>query len=197
MIESVCVFCGSSDKVAPAYLKSADAMGRAIARRGITLVYGGGGTGLMGAVADGALAEGGRVLGILPRLFDSPVLRHGRLSELRLVDSMHERKAMMVEESHGFIALPGGFGTLEELFEVLTWAQIGLHHRPVGLLNADGYFDSLLQWMERAAAEGFIYPEHRGLYVWATEPEGLLDGLNGYRRPEGLERWMTRTEADR
>jgi hypothetical protein len=197
MIESVCVFCGSSDSVAPAYLQAADAMGRAIARRGATLVYGGGGTGLMGAVADGALAEGGRVVGILPRLFDSPVLRHGRLSELRVVDSMHERKAMMVEVSQAFVALPGGFGTLEELFEVLTWAQIGLHHRPVGLLNAMDYFGDLLRWMERAAADGFIYPEHRGLYVWATEPEALLDGLEGYRRPEGLERWMTRTEADR
>jgi uncharacterized protein (TIGR00730 family) len=197
MIESVCVFCGSSDSVASVYLQAADAMGRAIARRGVTMVYGGGGTGLMGAVADGALAEGGRVVGILPRLFDSPVLRHGRLSELRLVDSMHERKAMMIEVSQGFVALPGGFGTLEELFEVLTWAQIGLHHRPVGMLNANGYFGDLLRWMERAAADGFIYPEHQGLYVWASEPEALLEGLESYRRPEGLERWMTRTEADR
>jgi uncharacterized protein (TIGR00730 family) len=197
MIESVCVFCGSSDNVPSVYLQAADAMGRAIARRGVTLVYGGGGTGLMGAVADAALAEGGRVVGILPRLFDSPVLRHGRLSELRVVDSMHERKAMMVEVSQGFVALPGGFGTLEELFEVLTWAQIGLHHRPVGLLNANDYFGDLLRWMERAAADGFIYPEHQGLYVWASEPEALLEGLESYRRPEGLERWMTRTEADR
>jgi uncharacterized protein (TIGR00730 family) len=197
MIESVCVFCGSSDNVAPAYRQAADAMGRAIARRGAALIYGGGGTGLMRAVADGALAEGGRVVGILPRLFDSPVLRHSRLTEMRLVDSMHERKAMMVEASQGFVALPGGFGTLEELFEVLTWAQIGLHQRPVGLLNANGYFDDLLHWMERAAADGFIYPEHRSLFVWASQAEALLDGLESYRRPEGLERWMTRTEADR
>ena len=197
MMESVCVFCGSSDDVAPEYLRVADAMGRAIARRGLTMIYGGGGTGLMGAVADGALAEGGQVVGILPRMFDSPVLRHGRLTDLRLVDSMHERKATMVELSHAFVALPGGFGTLEELFEVLTWAQIGLHQRPIGLLNTDDYYADLLRWMERAAAEGFIYPEHRQLYVWAGEPEPLLDGLAAYRRPEGLERWMTRTEADR
>ncbi|HET7011193.1 MAG TPA: TIGR00730 family Rossman fold protein [Anaerolineales bacterium] len=196
-METICVFCGSSDNVAPEYVRAAEAMGRTIARRGLTMVYGGGGTGLMGAVADGALAEGGRVVGILPRMFDSPVLRHGRLTDLRLVDSMHERKATMVELSQAFVALPGGFGTLEELFEVLTWAQIGLHQRPVGMLNTDDYYAHLLRWMERAAMEGFIYPEHRQLYVWASEPEALLDGLEAYRRPEGLERWMTRTEADR
>jgi len=197
MIERVCVFCGSSDKVSPAYVQVAVDMGRAIARRGLSLVYGGGGTGLMGALADGALAEGGHVIGVLPRLFDSPALRHAGLAELRLVDSMHERKAMMVEISHAFVALPGGFGTLEELFEVLTWAQIGLHQRPVGLLNAQAYFAPLLEWMEHAAAEGFIYPEHRSLYVSANEPDALLDRLNGFERPEGLERWMTRTEVDR
>jgi hypothetical protein len=197
VIERVCVFCGSSDRVPGAYLETARAMGQAIARRRMTLIYGGGGTGLMGAVADGALDLGARVIGILPRLFDTSALRHAGLQELRLVDTMHERKAAMVELSEAFVALPGGFGTLEELFEVLTWAQIGLHSRPVGLLNANEYFAPLLTWMERAAAEGFIYPEHRGLYVSAEEPELLLDRLEAYQRPAGLERWMTRTEADR
>lgn len=197
MIERVCVFCGSSDRVPADYLETARAVGQAIARRGMTLVYGGGGTGLMGAVADGALDLGGRVIGILPRLFDTSALRHAGLQELRLVDSMHERKAAMVELGEAFVALPGGFGTLEELFEVLTWAQIGLHSRPVGLLNANAYFTPLLAWMERAAAEGFIYPEHRGLYVSAEEPDLLLDALESFQPPEGLERWMTRTETDR
>lgn len=196
MIERVCVFCGSSDGVAEPYLQAARAMGQTLARRGLTLIYGGGGTGLMGALADGALDLGGHVIGIMPRLFDTPELRHGRLKDLRVVDSMHERKAGMIDLSQAFVALPGGFGTLEELFEVLTWAQIGLHACPVGLLSLNGYYDSLLAWMDRAAVEGFIYPEHRGLFVYAEQPEALLDRLADYRPPAGLERWMTRTEAN-
>jgi hypothetical protein len=196
MIERVCVFCGSSDGVAAPYLDTARSMGAVLARRGLTLVYGGGGTGLMGALADGVLDHGGHVIGIMPRLFDTPVLRHGRVQDLRVVDSMHDRKATMIELSDAFAALPGGFGTMEELFEVLTWAQIGLHARPVGLLNHNDYFHSLLEWMDRAAAEGFIYPEHRGLYVHAEEAEALLDQLAAYQPPAGLERWMTRMEAN-
>ncbi len=194
-MERVCVFCGSSDGVAEVYLTAARSMGQALARRGLTLVYGGGGTGLMGALADAALDLGGHVIGIMPRLFDTPALRHGRLTDLRVVDSMDERKAGMIALSQVFVALPGGFGTMEELFEVLTGAQIGLHTCPVGLLNLNGYFDSLLAWMERAAAEGFIYPEHRELFICAEEPETLLDRLADYQPPAGLERWITRTEA--
>jgi uncharacterized protein (TIGR00730 family) len=197
VIERVCVFCGSGDGVPSPYLETARAVGRALAGSGVTVVYGGGGTGLMGAVADGALELGGRVIGIMPRLFDTPALRHPRVIDLRLVDSMPERMAMMAEVSEAFVALPGGFGTMEEFFEVLTSAQLGLHARPVALLNVNGYYAQLLAWMERAAAEGFIYPEHRRLFMCVETPESLLPALEAYRRPDGLERWISRAEADR
>jgi len=186
----VCVFCGSSDDVAPVYLETARAMGEAIARRGLTLVYGGGGTGMMGRLADGALEGGGRVLGILTEQFDTAALRHARLSEKRVVPTMHQRKATMAELSHAFLALPGGFGTLEELFEVLCWAQLGLHQRPIGLLNTGGYYDPLLSAIQRARDEGFIYQEHRDLFFTEGSPEALLDRIGRYRPPPGLERWL-------
>ena len=186
----VCVFCGSSDEVAPRYLEAAREMGRAVARRGMTLVYGGGGTGMMGRLADGALEAGGQVIGILTDQFDTPALRHARLTEKRVVPTMHQRKAMMAELSEAFLALPGGFGTLEELFELLCWAQLGLHQRPIGLLNLGGYYDPLLAAIQRARDEGFIYQEHHALFFTAAAPEALLDLLAGYRPPAGLERWL-------
>jgi hypothetical protein len=186
----ICIFCGSSDDVSPFYLETAYAMGRAVARRELTLIYGGGGTGMMGRLADGALEAGGRVVGILTEQFDTPALRHARLSEKRVVPTMHQRKAMMGELSQAFLALPGGFGTLEELFEVLCWAQLGLHQRPIGLLNTRGYYDPLLAAIQRARAEGFIYQEHHDLFFTEPEPEALLDRLDGYRPPPGLERWL-------
>lgn len=191
-LASVCVFCGSSDDVDHAYLDAARRTGEAIAGRGATLIYGGGGTGLMGALADAALASGGHVVGILTEQFDTPVLRHPRLSERRVVATMHERKAMMSDLSGGFIALPGGFGTFEELFEVLCWAQLGLHARPIGLLNTRGYYDPLMATIDHARREGFIYNEHDGLYFSEAEPEALLDRMASFRPPEGLERWLTR-----
>lgn len=193
-MRTVCVYCGSSDSVRPAYLQAARAMGRALAERGQTVVFGGGGTGMMGALADGALEAGGRVVGVLPRAFHSPALAHPGLSELELVDSMHARKARMAERAEAFVALPGGFGTLEELFEILTWAQIGLHRRAVGLLNALEYFDPLLRMIEHARREGFIYDEHPALLVCEREPQALLDRLQAYTPPAGLERWLTREE---
>jgi uncharacterized protein (TIGR00730 family) len=189
-LSRVCVFCGSSDEVAPTYLEAAGAMGRSVAERGLTLVYGGGGTGMMGRLADGALEAGGRVLGILTEQFDTPALRHPRLTEKRVVPTMHQRKAMMAELSQAFIAMPGGFGTLEELFEVLCWAQLGLHRRPIGLLNLGGYYDPLLAAIQRARDEGFIYREHHGLFVTEAAPERLLDRLNEFKPPVGLERWL-------
>ena len=189
-VKRVCVFCGSSDEVSPVYLETAREMGRAVARRGWTLVYGGGGTGMMGRLADGALEAGGAVIGILTEQFDTPSLRHARLTERRVVPTMHQRKALMAESSEAFLALPGGFGTLEELFEVLCWAQLGLHQRPIGLLNTGGYYDPLLAAIQRARDEGFIYQEHHDLFFTAAAPEALLDRIREYQPPTGLERWL-------
>jgi len=189
-VKRVCVFCGSSDEVAPAYLETAREMGRAVARRGMTLVYGGGGTGMMGRLADGALEGGGQVIGVLTEQFNTPALRHARLTERRVVPTMHQRKAMMAELSEAFLALPGGFGTLEELFEVLCWAQLGLHQRPIGLLNTGGYYDPLLAAIQRARDEGFIYQEHHGLFFTGASPEALLDRIGEFQPPTGVERWL-------
>ncbi|HSR46797.1 MAG TPA: TIGR00730 family Rossman fold protein [Anaerolineales bacterium] len=191
-LASVCVFCGSSDDVAREYLEAARQIGDAIARRGTTLVYGGGGTGLMGALANGALESGGRVIGVLTEQFDTPVLRHPNLSERRVVPTMHERKALMSDLSEGFVALPGGFGTFEELFEILCWAQLGIHARPIGLLNTRSYFGPLLAMIEHARAEGFIYNEHNGLYFSDPDPDALLDRMGEYQAPAGLDRWLSR-----
>jgi hypothetical protein len=194
-MRTIVVYCGSSDRILPVYLEAAAATGRAIAERGLTLIFGGGGTGMMGAVADAALQAGGRVIGIIPEQFNNPTLAHRGLSEMRVVDSMHTRKAAMAAEADAFVALPGGFGTLEELLEILTWAQIGLHHRPVGLLNTQGYFDLLLAFFAKAQAEGFIYSEHRRLMVSEPDPQSLLDRLAAFTPPPGLERWLTRADA--
>lgn len=194
MIKTICVYCGSSDKMNDEYLQAARRMGAAIAARGYTLVYGAGCTGMMGAVADGALEAGGEVTGVIPEMFNTPTLMHTGLSKLEIVDTMHTRKQRMVDISDAFIALPGGYGTLEELFEVLTWAQIGLHIKPVGILNTKGYFEPLLTMIERARMEGFIYNEHSSLFVYAGQPAELLDLLEGYQYPAGMEKWLTREE---
>jgi uncharacterized protein (TIGR00730 family) len=194
-LSRVCVYCGSSDDVRPEYREAAAAMGRALARRGITVIFGGGKTGLMGALADSALAAGGEVIGIIPEGFNTPALAHAHLSQLRVVASMHERKQRMAEIGDAFVALPGGFGTLEELFEILTWAQIGIHEKPVGILNALDYFGPLLALIEHARAEGFIYDEHRALLACEADPEALIARLESYLPPRGLERWLTRAEG--
>jgi uncharacterized protein (TIGR00730 family) len=193
-MKTVCVYCGSSDKMSEAYLQSAREMGAAIAGRGLTLAYGAGCTGMMGAVADGALGRGGEVIGVIPKLFATPVLMHQGLSRLEIVDNMHVRKQRLADMSDAFIALPGGYGTFEELFEILTWAQIGLHHKPVGMLNDQHYFDPLLTVIEHARTEGFMYAEHNSLYVCAEQPERLLDLLESYQYPGGMEKWVTREE---
>jgi uncharacterized protein (TIGR00730 family) len=193
-MNSICVYCGSADRLNPEYLEAARRMGAAIAARGLRLVYGAGRTGLMGAVADGALEAGGAVTGVIPGYFNTPQLCHQGLTQLEVVETIHQRKARMAELADAFIALPGGFGTLEELFEALTWAQIGLHSKPVGLLNTRSYYDPLLALVAHARAEGFIYAEHLLLFTHAGQPEALLDTLDGHRAPPGLERWMTREE---
>lgn len=193
-MKTVCVYCGSSDKMDGEYLQAARQMGAAIAARGYTLTYGAGCTGMMGAVADGALQAGGQVVGVIPSIFNTPTLMHNGLSRLEIVDNMHARKQRLVDISDAFIALPGGYGTFEELFEVLTWAQIGLHHKPVGLLNIRRYYDPLLSAIEHARAEGFVYSEHQSLFVCAEEPGELLEKLESYQHPDGLEKWLTREE---
>jgi uncharacterized protein (TIGR00730 family) len=177
----VCVYAGLQTGLRPAYADGARALGREIAQRGIGLVYGGANGGLMGALADAALDAGGKVTGIVPRHAFPSEQPHPGLTELRLVGSMHRRKAVMTDLSDAFIALPGGFGTLDEFFEAVTWAQIGLHQKPVGLLNIEGYFDTLVAFIEHACQEGFILPEHRSLFIVDQNPAALLDQLEGRR----------------
>ncbi|HEY44364.1 MAG TPA: TIGR00730 family Rossman fold protein [Anaerolineae bacterium] len=193
-MQKICVFCGSSDKIGEPYLEAASEMGRALAKRNLTLVYGAGGTGLMGALADAVLAGGAHVIGITPESFNTPQLIHPNLAELHVVKTMHERKALMVDISDAFIALPGGFGTLEELFEILCWAQVGLHNKPVGVLDSLGYFGPLHNLIEHAREEGFIYDEHRALLIQDADPDALLDRMTIYQPPDGLERWVNRPE---
>jgi uncharacterized protein (TIGR00730 family) len=185
----VCVFCGSSAGKDPVHLEAARATGRALVRRGLGLVYGGGSVGLMGALADAALAEGGEVVGVIPRALQLRELAHAGLTELHVVGSMHERKARMAELAHAFIALPGGLGTLEEFAEVLTWAQLGLHARPCGLLDVDGYYRPLVSFLDHAAEAGFLRPEDRARMVVARDPDELLDRFAAWRPPPA-ERWI-------
>lgn len=192
LLQSICVYCGSADGVRSEYLDGAYQMGKSLARAGIRLVYGAGKTGLMGAVAEGVLAGGGEVTGVTPAYLNTPQLIHGGLTQLEVVDTIHQRKARMSELAGAFIALPGGYGTFEELFETLTWAQLGLHQKPIGLLNTLGYFDPLIELVQHALREKFIYDEHRTLLLTSDDPECLLSNLRAYRAPENLDRWVKR-----
>ncbi len=194
-MKRICVFCGASPGNDPRHSEAARALGQAIAARGLELVYGGGSVGLMGMLADAALAGGARVTGVIPQVLQIRELAHRGLSDLRVVGSMHERKALMAELSDGFIALPGGMGTLEELSEVLTWAQLGLHQRPVGLLDAGGYYRPLIAFFDQAVAAGFLRPSHRALLQVADAPAPLLDRLAAWA-PEGpVERVIDRATS--
>jgi uncharacterized protein (TIGR00730 family) len=179
-LKRICVFCGSSAGVRPEYAEAARDMGRLLARNGICLVYGGGKRGLMGELADAALAAGGEVIGVIPRQLELPEVAHRGISELRVVESMHERKFMMSDLSDAFIGLPGGLGTMEEFFEVATWAQLGIHSKPLGLLNVCGYFDLLDQFLENAVEEQFLQEKHRRLIGTHDSPAGLLEFLRTY-----------------
>ncbi len=169
-------------------------MGEALALRGIALVYGGGNVGLMGIVADAALAAGGEVIGVIPKALVAKELAHTGLTDLRVVGSMHERKALMAELSDAFVALPGGYGTFEEFCEVLTWAQLGLHRKPCGLLNVEGYYDHLIALFDHALGEEFLRPQHRSLVLEEQEPMLLLDRLAGYQ-PLLVDKWIDRGET--
>ncbi|MGD8813067.1 MAG: TIGR00730 family Rossman fold protein [Anaerolineales bacterium] len=191
-IKKVCVYCGSSDIIHPRYLAAARGMGQELAGRGLTLVYGAGSTGMMGELADACLEAGGTVVGVIPEVFNTPQLAHQDLHELHITKDMHARKALLANMADAFIALPGGLGTFEELFEILTWAQIGLHAKPVGALNIGGYFDLLLDMIELARSQGFIYDEHQALLICEPTPEAVMGGLYSYIPPEGLARWVAR-----
>ncbi|KAF0109684.1 MAG: hypothetical protein FD147_2116 [Chloroflexi bacterium] len=192
---SLCVFCGSADGLDRIYYDAAFLMGQLLAEKEVTLVYGAGRTGLMGSVAEGALQKGGEVIGVVPVGLESPQLIYTTgLSRLEIVEDIQQRKARMNELSDGFIALPGGFGTMDETFEALTWSQIGLHCKPTAFLNVDGYFDHLLEWFDRAYADRFIYEEHKDLYVTDPTPAGLLNKLASFIFPDNIGRWLIREE---
>lgn len=190
-LRRLCVFCGSSRGARADYRDAARAVGRLLGSRGIGLVYGGGNVGLMGELADAALAAKGEVIGVIPRALERWEVAHQGLTRLEVVDSMHQRKARMAELADGFLALPGGFGTLEELCEVLTWAQLEIHRRPCALLNVAGYFDPLLKLLDHAVAERFLWPEHRELLIAAVDPVEVLDRLERYVPPR-IPKWVDR-----
>ena len=191
MLKRVCVFCGSSSGTREVYQQAAQTVGRVLCRRGIELVYGGGHVGLMGIVADACLNEGGRVIGVIPQALADREVAHVGLTELRIVGSMHERKALMADLSDAFMALPGGYGTWEEFFEVLTWSQLGIQRKACGILNVDGYYDPLLEMADRALSEGFLRDVHRDLLLSDSDPERLLDRLSNYAVPS-VEKWSSR-----
>jgi uncharacterized protein (TIGR00730 family) len=188
-MKRVCVFCGSSTGLNAEYVGSARQLGRVLARRKLALVYGGGSVGLMGALADATLEAGGEVVGVIPRALQLREVGHSRLTALHVVSSMHERKAKMAELADAFVALPGGMGTLEEFAEILTWAQLGLHAKPCGLLDVAGYWQPLVAFFDHAVAEGFIRPEHRRFVVSADRVETLLDALERHS-PPAVQRWI-------
>jgi uncharacterized protein (TIGR00730 family) len=189
-MKSVAVYCGSSSGNNPIYTQQAQEMGRELARRGLTLVYGGGCVGLMGTIADAVLAEGGKVIGVIPGFLADKELAHTGCTELHIVETMHQRKLLMADLAEGFVAMPGGFGTLEELFEVLTWGQLGLHGKPVGLLNTLGFYDSLLALLDHMSGEAFLRPENRTQVLQHANAAALLDAMEQYQ-PLRLEKWLT------
>lgn len=190
-MKSICVFCGSADAVHPDYLAAARLMGKTLAERGLSLIFGGGKTGLMGAVADGALEAGGEVFGVIIPSMNTDALAHDGLTRMDVTPTMHARKARMHELSDGYIAMPGGFGTFDELFETVTWAQTGAHEKPVGLLNVRSYYDPMLAAIDHAVAEGFIFEEHRNALFCESDPGQLLDQMALYKHPrDAVKRWL-------
>ena len=191
----VCVFCGSNPGNDPAYAAEAAATGRALAERGIGVVYGGGSVGLMGIVADAAMAAGGEVIGVMPQALVDREIAHERISELRVVGSMHERKALMAELADAFVALPGGAGTLDELFEVYTWAQLGLHDKPCGMLDVEDYFAGIAAFLEHAVAERFVREEHLAMLMVERDPRTLIDRLRDYEPGAARPKWIDRGQT--
>lgn len=194
-LRRICVYCGSNAGINPLHRSAAYALGAFLAENGFGVVYGGGNVGLMGAVADGALSQKGEVIGVIPQSLMEKELGHGGVTELHVVRSMHERKQLMVDLSDGFIALPGGFGTMDEMFETLTWLQLSFHEKPVGLLNVDGFFDGLITFIGHMSGEGFLKPEHAACLLVETAPAALLSRMGAFRPPE-LGKWIEKMAAD-
>lgn len=189
IIRSLCVFCGSNPGVRPEYAEAARGFGRLLADEGIALVYGGGKVGLMGQVADGALEAGGQVVGVIPYFLRDKELAHPGLTELHVTRSMHERKAMMADRADAFVALPGGFGTFDELFEILTWAQLGVHAKPVGLLDVAGFYQPLMDMIVHAVEQGFARPDHLASFQIHENPTMLLAALRQHQAPQ-VAKWV-------
>lgn len=189
-MQRLCVFCGSSQGNRPIYAETARQLGERMVQRGLGLVFGAGHVGLMGVVADAVLHAGGEAIGVIPQALVDRELAHTRLTRLHVVNTMHERKAVMSDLADGFAALPGGYGTADELFEVLTWAQLGLHAKPIGLLNTLGFFDPMRAWLDRAVQEAFLRPVHRQLLIEANDPDTLLVRLLQYRPAEPAPKWI-------
>lgn len=196
-LQSICVYSGSSDDIHPVFLQGARNLGLLLAEKNIRLVYGAGKTGLMGAVAGGVLAGGGEVIGVVPESLNQPQLIATNLTGLEVCPDIQSRKKRMQELADGLIALPGGYGTFDELFEALTWAQIGIHTKPIGILNLEGYYDPFLTLVEHAGIEGFIYPEHKSLFVCSENATDLLLKMETYLPPKNLHRWVSREDEHR
>ena len=193
-MKRICVYCGSNPGKRPAYRAAATALGHELAARGLGLVYGGASVGVMGAVADGVLEKGGSDIGVIPYSLATKEVAHQGLDELRVVSSMHERKAIMAELSNGFIALPGGWGTFEEIFEMLTWAQLGFHEKPCGLLNVASYYNELFSFLEKAIEQQFVKEEYRPMIMIDDSAGGLLDRFESYRAPR-VKKWIGPAET--
>lgn len=189
-----CVFCGSSVGARPSYTAAAKTLGELMARRGIGLVFGGGCIGLMGAIADSVLAHGGEAIGVIPDGLMRREIGHRGVTQLHVVESMHQRKALMADLSDAFIALPGGYGTLEEFAEIVTWSQLGIQQKPCALLNIEGYWDGLLAFLNHAVSEDFVRPENRDLILVASSPEEILEKISLWRPPAHVERWLDRAK---
>jgi len=192
-LKNICVYCGSNAGNDPIYTAQAQALGRALVERGLGLVYGGSRVGIMGVVADAVLQAGGRAIGVLPEALMQKELAHKGLTELHVVASMHERKTMMAAKADAFVAMPGGIGTLEEIFEVWTWAQLGFHNKPCGLLNVAGFYDKLAGFLDHAAASGFMQPQHRDMLAVESDPHRLLDRFASYEAPT-VSKWIKQGE---
>jgi len=193
-VRRVCVFCGSSAGCDPRYAEQAAALARELVSRGMGVVFGGGSVGLMGVLADELLASGGAVTGVIPHGLAARELAHRGVADMRVVPTMHARKALMAELADGFVALPGGMGTLEELFEIVTWSQLGIHRKPIGVLNVAGYYDPLVALLDHAVAGGFVPPQSRGLVIVDEEPARLLDRMAAHEPPPGPA-WITPEES--
>ena len=194
-VERICVFCGASPGARPEYREATAALARVLVNEGIGVVYGGGGVGLMGALADAVITEGGEVIGVIPRALVDREIAHRDVIDMRVVGSMHERKALMAELADAFIALPGGLGTLEELFEVYTWAQLGLHQKPCALLNVEGYYDGIEEFLGHAVAERFVRKEHRELLLIERDPAALLQRIRDFNPDATPPKWIDREET--